>query len=242
MHDQQDIHCSAFPSDGIAVVIGSTGAIGHALCSALENSNNFNEVVGLSRSSTPSIDIKVEADILRCAKFVKKKSRDVRLVISATGFLHDENYMPEKSWADITPDHLTQAFAVNTIGPALIMKHFLPLFPTRGKAVFVALSARVGSIGDNSLGGWYSYRASKAALNQLIKTGAAELKRKRRDAICIAIHPGTVDSTLSAPFQKTGLRVRQAEEAALDIFNVIQNLTPEHSGSFRDYSGSLLPW
>jgi NAD(P)-dependent dehydrogenase (short-subunit alcohol dehydrogenase family) len=137
---------------------------------------------------------------------------------------------------------MAKAFAINAIGPALIMKHFLPLFPPSGKAVFATLSAKVGSIGDNRLGGWHSYRASKAALNQLVRTTAVELKRRRPEAICAALHPGTVNTGLSAPFAKSGLAVREPEQAANLLLRVIDQLTADDSGGFFNYAGERLPW
>jgi NAD(P)-dependent dehydrogenase (short-subunit alcohol dehydrogenase family) len=122
------------------------------------------------------------------------------------------------------------------------MKHLLPLLPRSGKAVFATLSARVGSIGDNTIGGWYSYRAAKAALNQLVRTAAIELRRTRPEAICVALHPGTVATPLSAPFAKAGLNVRPPEEAARDLLAVIESLSPAQSGGFFDYRGAELPW
>lgn len=231
-----------FPAGGIAVVVGASGAIGSALHQALAASSLFTEVIGFSRTSLPGMDVKREDDIISCAQYVQRKVLDVRLAINATGFLHGPDYQPEKSLRDIAPDPMAHAFAVNAIAPALLMKHFMPLMPRRGKAVFANLSARVGSIGDNHLGGWYSYRASKAALNQLVKTAAIELARRKPDAICVAIHPGTVESPLSDPFHKTGLKIRSAQEAAVDILQLIQSLTPAHNGIFLDYRGTELPW
>ncbi len=122
------------------------------------------------------------------------------------------------------------------------MKHFLPLLPRAGGAVFATLSAKVGSIGDNRIGGWYSYRAAKAALNQLVHSAAIELARTRPEAICVALHPGTVATGLSAPFAKSGLNVRPPEEAAADILAVIAGLTAAQTGGFFDYKGAELPW
>jgi len=122
------------------------------------------------------------------------------------------------------------------------MKHFLPLLADDGKTVFCTLSARVGSIADNRLGGWYSYRASKAALNQLVRTASVELKRLRPAAICAAYHPGTVDSALSAPFRKTGLDVQSPDAAAGACLSVLDRLTPTDSGGFFDYTGKAVPW
>jgi hypothetical protein len=137
---------------------------------------------------------------------------------------------------------MARAFALNAIGPALIMKHMLPLLPRTGKAVFATLSARVASIGDNRLGGWYSYRASKAALNQLVRTAAVELARRSPNTICIALHPGTVETGLSTPFQKGGLEVQSPETAALRMLKVIDGLGPDQSGAFLDHLGLAIPW
>jgi NAD(P)-dependent dehydrogenase (short-subunit alcohol dehydrogenase family) len=156
--------------------------------------------------------------------------------------LHDEEFMPEKSWRDLDARHMQRAFLVNAIGPALVMKHFLPLLPQRSRSVCAALSARVGSIDDNRLGGWHSYRASKAALNQLVRTCAIELKRIRPEAICVALHPGTVATPLSQPFGKAGLDVRAPSEGATRLLRVLDQLPPDDSGGFFDYSGARVPW
>ena len=137
---------------------------------------------------------------------------------------------------------MAQAFAINAIGPALLFKHFLPLLPRNGKSVFATLSARVGSIGDNRLGGWFSYRASKAALNQIVRTAAVELGRSHREAICVALHPGTVDTRLTLPFRKAGLDVQSPDCAAERLLAAIDKLGPEHSGGFFDHRGSAVPW
>ena len=130
---------------------------------------------------------------------------------------------------------------MNAIGPALMMKHFLPQLSRSGKSVFATLSAKVGSIGDNRLGGWYSYRASKAALNQLVRTAAIELSRSRPEAICVALHPGTVATPLSAPFAKAGLDVQTPTEAATAILSSIDGLTPLQTGGFFDNRANALP-
>jgi NAD(P)-dependent dehydrogenase (short-subunit alcohol dehydrogenase family) len=137
---------------------------------------------------------------------------------------------------------MAHAFAINAIGPALLIKHFLPMLPRSGRVVFASLSARVGSIGDNRLGGWYSYRASKAALNQIIRCAAIELSRINRDSVCVAIHPGTVDTGLSGPFAKTGLDVQTPTEAASRILSVLAALTPAQSGGLFDHRGDAIPF
>ena len=198
----------SFPDAGLALVVGASGAVGNALFDFIGEADAFEKVIGLSRSGSPSIDLTHETSISDAARSISDLGLPLRLIIDATGFLHGDGAEPEKSWRQLDPLHMAHAFAINAIGPALLMKHFLPILSRDGKSVFATLSAKVGSIGDNALGGWYSYRASKAALNQLVRTASIELKRRRPEAICVALHPGTVDSALSAPFIKSGLEVR----------------------------------
>ncbi|MBC7135771.1 MAG: SDR family NAD(P)-dependent oxidoreductase [Oceanibaculum nanhaiense] len=230
------------PENAIAVVIGAGGGIGAAVLDQLRQRGSFALVLGFGRHSDPALDLLDEASIEKAARHVATLPGELRLLFDASGFLHGYGFQPEKSWRDLDPAHLAHNFAVNAIGPALLMKHFLPMLPRQGKAVFATLSAKVGSIGDNQLGGWYGYRAAKAALNQLVHTAAIELKRSRPQAICVALHPGTVDTHLSAPFAKSGLAVRPPEEAAADLLAVIDGLKPEQTGSFFDYRGAPLPW
>lgn len=229
-------------SGGLAVVIGHSGGIGKALFDALNQSGAFAEVIGYSRTSDPGIDLLDEQSITDAAKAVEIRHTDLRLVFDATGFLHGNGFTPEKTLKTLTPEHMAHAFAVNAIGPALLMKYFLPLLAKDGKSVFATLSAKVGSIGDNALGGWYSYRASKAALNQFVHTAAIELSRKSPDAICVALHPGTVDTGLSAGFAKNGLTVRNPDETAALLLTVLDQFTAAETGGFYDYSGNPLPW
>ena len=225
----------------LAVVIGATGGIGRALTHALNQSARYDTVIGLSRCSTPPLELTSEASIKACAAFVAEQGVP-RLIIDATGVLQAESLKPEKSWRELDAAQMAQAFAINAIGPALLMKHFLPLLPREGRTVFATLSARVGSIGDNRLGGWYSYRASKAALNQLVRTAAIELNRRSPNAVCVALHPGTVDTGLSASFAKTGLEVQTSALAAERLLQVIAKLKAEDSGGFLDYSCATVPW
>lgn len=239
---QACMHQSSFPADGIAVVIGATGAIGSALVERLSAGQCFHSVIGLSRDNAPALDLASENSISEAAAFVASLDHPLRLCIDATGFLHDDTAMPEKTWRDLDAERLAHAFAVNTIGPALLMKHFLPLLARDEKSVFATLSARVGSIGDNQLGGWYGYRASKAALNQMVRTASIELRRRAPSAICIALHPGTVESRLSAPFERTGLDVRPPGQAAADLIAVIESLGAGDTGAFFDHRAERLPW
>jgi NAD(P)-dependent dehydrogenase (short-subunit alcohol dehydrogenase family) len=225
-----------------ALIIGATGGIGGALADTLKARDTCEHVVRLSRRSDPAVDVCDEASIARAAEWLKADDIALRLVIDATGFLHDERFRPERALAEIDPDHMAKAFAINATGPALLMKHFLPLLPREGRSVFATLSARVGSIGDNRLGGWHAYRASKAALNQLVRGAAIELGRKRREAICVALHPGTVDTPLSQPFARSGLAVRSPDVAAKEILAVIDALTPGDSGGFFDHKGERVAY
>ena len=231
-----------FPAASGAVIIGGAGGIGGALVEAIRRMDKFASPVALGRRSSPPLDLLDERTVAAAADHVRTSGLQVRLVIVASGFLHGEGFMPEKSRDQIDPVHMAHAFALNAIGPALIAKHFLPLLPRKGKSVFAVLSARVGSIGDNRMGGWYSYRASKAALNQIIRTSAVELAHRRSQTICVALHPGTVDTGLSAPFSKTGLDVRPPATAASEILAVIDGLEPADSGGFFDPKGKRVPW
>jgi len=150
---------------------------------------------------------------------------------------------PEKTWRAIDPEMMAESFIVNTIGPALVAKHVLPLFPRDRRAVFAALSARVGSIGDNRLGGWYSYRASKAALNQIIRTLSIELAAKHPLAICVGLHPGTVATRLSQPFRGNvpAGRLTAPDEAAAKLLDVISGLSPGDTGTVFDTQGMRVP-
>ena len=217
-----------------AVVIGASGGVGAALAAALAATH---AVTALSRGSRPPLDLLSEDSIAAAAEHC---GTGLELVIDATGFLHGQGFMPEKSWRQLDAEQLAHAFAVNAIGPALLMKHFLPRMARDRRCVFATLSARVGSIADNALGGWYSYRASKAALNQLMRTAAIELGRQNPKAICVAIHPGTVASGLSQPFAKAGLEVQDAPTAAARIVSVLDGLGVADNGGFFDHHGAAV--
>jgi NAD(P)-dependent dehydrogenase (short-subunit alcohol dehydrogenase family) len=162
-------------------------------------------------------------------------------VVVASGYLHGA-WMPERRLREIEPAHMAHAFAINAIGPALIMKHAMNWMPRQGRAVFAVLSARVGSIGDNRLGGWLAYRASKAALNQALRTAAIEFHRHNKEAVCLALHPGTVASPLSAPFAKAGLTVRPPGEAAAALVRVMLGAGTPGEARFLDYAGAEISW
>lgn len=221
----------------VAVIVGANGGIGGALSEELSRNGDFDQVVRLNR---PALNFYDEPSIVQSA--AKLPSGCVHLVINAAGLLHDSKQQPEKSLRDINSDLMANSFAVNAIGPALLMKHFFPLLPRQGRVVFANLSARVGSIGDNGLGGWYGYRASKAALNQLIRTAAIELARTHPDSICVALHPGTVATRLSEPFVGNKRSPHTPIASARHLLQVIANLTPDDSGRFFDWRGESIPW
>lgn len=220
-----------------SVVFGASGAIGGALARKLKARGDT--VWEFSRSGPDHTDICNENMIAAAAQ---QAGNQLDLVIVATGFLHNQSHQPEKTLRQIEPGHLIQSFMINAMGPTLVMKHFLPRLARRRRSIFAVLSARVGSIADNQLGGWYSYRASKAALNQLVKTASVELARTNPSAICLALHPGTVETPLSAPFHKPSLQVRSPDEAARDLLAVLENAGPGESGTFLDYAGTPIPF
>ena len=232
----------SFPSGCLAVVIGASGGIGSAMADAMDASGRFEHVLRLSRRTDPPLDLTDEASIAAAADRAKEAGLPVRLVVNATGFLHGDGIEPEKALSRLTPEGLQRNFALNAIGPALVLKHFVPLLPREGRSVFAALTARVGSIADNDLGGWYSYRASKAAHNQLIRTAAIETKRRKPEAALLALHPGTVHSALSEPFAKSGLTVQEPAEAAAALLRTIDALGSDDTGTFHAYDGERLPW
>ena len=235
-----------------AVIIGATGGIGRAFTTALAGRSDVEQVHALSRSGAVVTDAKVtsgqidildEASIIAAAQQVKAFGAPA-LVIIASGILSSgADLQPEKSYRQQTLTAFEQVFAVNTFGPGLVAKHFLPIMPRQGRAVFAALSARVGSITDNRLGGWHAYRASKAALNMLIRNYAIEQARRNPDFIAVALHPGTVDTALSTPFQSNvpAAQLFTPERAATALLDVIDSLEPAASGKAIDWAGIEIP-
>jgi NAD(P)-dependent dehydrogenase (short-subunit alcohol dehydrogenase family) len=221
-----------------ALVIGASGALGAAFCELLNEDPRCSFVRELGRNSAPGLDLEKPDSIASAAAELAEEA-PYQLILHAAGLLHREDIKPEKSYTSIEADALQAIFQVNTLGPALILRHFLPLLDARGAmAVF---SAKVGSIGDNRLGGWYAYRASKAALNMLIKTAAIELARTRPQTRLLSLHPGTVISGLSQPF-KGASAARPASLAARELLSLIDRLAPADSGNFFAYNGERLPW
>ena len=222
-----------------AVVIGASGGIGAAIAARLENSGRFAVVHALSRSGT-GFDLEDEASIAAAAASIAEGPSPT-LVFVATGVLH-HGFEPERSWRALEAEHLLRDYRINAVGPALVAKHILPVMPRDRRSVFTALSARVGSIGDNRLGGWHSYRASKAALNMILRNLAVELGRTHPQAVVAGLHPGTVDTGLSAPFQK-GVKPEKLFTAAYSaerLLAVIEGLTPAHSGGVFAWDGARI--
>lgn len=244
--------------EGVRVaVIGAGGGIGAALVSALAQDASVDTIHAFSRSGAvpqgPMIrpgrlDFLREESVATAAEAVAEAvgRGGLHLVFVATGLLHDaaRGIAPEKTWKAIDPAAMNAVFAVNVTGPALVAKHFLPLLDRDRRSAFAAISARVGSIGDNRLGGWYSYRASKAALNQVTRTCAIELGRRNRHAFCAALHPGTVDTALSEPFQRgvAAEKLFTADFSARAMLGVLDKLGPEESGGFFAWDGKPIPF
>lgn len=233
-----------------AVVIGASGGIGRALVDRLAADETYAPIFALSRAQPPAppgvrtqaIDLGDEASIAAAAATVGAAG-PVGLIIVATGILHQDGVSPEKTFRALDPATMAAVFAVNTIGPALVAKHFVPLLARQGRCVFAALSARVGSIEDNRLGGWYAYRASKAALNQILRTLSIEVARTRPDALVVGLHPGTVASNLSRPFRPDPKAegILQPEESAAHLLRVLGALDAKDTGGVFAWDGARVP-
>lgn len=217
-----------------ALVIGASGGVGSAVSEALQAQGVA--VTEVSRR-THGLDW---GDLAGASRVLSEVEGPFDLVFVASGILAPEGQGPEKSLDAIDPAAMAEVMAVNAIGPALVLQHAPRLLPREGRSVFAVLTARVGSIGDNGLGGWYSYRASKAAANQIVRTAAIEIGRKRKEAVVVAMHPGTVETPFTAGF--SGHPKVSAEEAAGNLLRVIGELTAEQSGGFYDYAGDVVPW
>lgn len=229
----------SFPQGFRALVLGATGAIGDAFVQCLQSDPRCASVVGLHRHSDPAVDFDDKASVLRAAEALRAQG-PFDLIINAAGLLHTPQFMPEKRLGQLNYAQMEATFRANAFGPALVLAQFAPLL-ARERGVMAMLSAKVGSIGDNRLGGWYSYRASKAALNMFVKTAAIEVQRHQPQAVLVALHPGTVDSALSQPFRGAEIG-RPARLAAAEMLAVLDALTPADSGGFFSYSGERLPW
>lgn len=224
-----------------AMIFGARGGIGAALADALEQDPNYAQVIRLHRDSAPLLNIVDEASIAAAAASLAGTFPPIRMVIVATGVLHSTQKGPEKSLRELDPDWMMENFRINAVGPALVAKHFLPIMAKQGPSCFAALSARVGSISDNRLGGWHSYRASKSALNMFIRNIAIEWQRKNPQSVVVGLHPGTVETALSAPFKGNPAHERfTPARAAGQMLNVLHGLKPEQNGQIFAYDGSLI--
>lgn len=224
------------------IIIGASGGIGAAL--ARQTEARGDRVVGLARSfgDDRQIDLEDEASIAAAAARLDERGAAPDRVIVATGLLHGDGCGPEKSMKDLNSAWMARNFAVNTIGPALVAKHFVPLMPRKAPALFAAIGARVGSISDNRLGGWYGYRAAKAALHMTIRNIAIEWGRRNDQAICVALHPGTVDTPLSKPFQANVAdgKLFTADRSAAMLLDVLDGLSPADSGGIFAFDGEAI--
>lgn len=218
-----------------ALVIGASGGIGGALCTELASQGW--QVRGLSRS-IDGLDVMDETSISHHLGALKGP---FQRIIIATGALEIDGHAPEKALKHLSADGMALQFALNTIGPALVMKHAVALLPRDAPCVVAALSARVGSIEDNRAGGWHSYRAAKAALNQIIRGAAIELGRSHKHAVCVALHPGTVATSFTEKYLGRHPAV-PAPEAAANLIQVMDGLRPADSGQFFDWAGKRVAW
>jgi NAD(P)-dependent dehydrogenase (short-subunit alcohol dehydrogenase family) len=222
-----------------ALVIGAEGAIGAAFVEHLRADARCACVHALSRGSDPPMDVTQEASVEAAAARLRPLG-PLHLVVLATGVLHTATARPEKRLADLSTASMEEIFRINTFGPAQVLRHFAPLL-ARERSLMALLSAKVGSIGDNRLGGWYSYRASKAALNMMVRTAAIEMRRTHPGAVLAAVHPGTVASALSRPFRGDEIG-REPALAAAQMLAALHTLQAEDSGCFVAYDGQRLPW
>jgi len=217
-----------------ALIIGASGGIGRAVADALDARGVA--VTRLSRAAD-GLDVTDEASV---ARLMAPLEGPFDLVFVAVGVLALPGQAPEKAVAALTAEALAGVFAVNAIGPALVLKHVLRLVPKDRRAVVAVLSARVGSIGDNRIGGWHAYRASKAALNQIVRGMAIEMRRTHKQAICVALHPGTVQTSFTANY--SGHSMVTPEAAAANLLAVIEGLERDQTGGFYDWAGEGVPW
>jgi NAD(P)-dependent dehydrogenase (short-subunit alcohol dehydrogenase family) len=231
-------HLSSLGGSFSALVIGASGGIGAGFVERLADDPDCSDLVTLSRSRD-GFDLTSETSMAAHAGHLAGRTFD--LILCATGGLAIDGHLPEKALRQIDPAAMARQFAVNAIGPALIIKHFSPLLSKSGRSIFAVLSARVGSIGDNRLGGWISYRAAKAALNQIVHTAAIEIARTRPEAIVVSLHPGTVATPLSSAYTPTH-QILQPAESAGKMLSVLDRLEPAQSGGFFAYDGSAIEW
>lgn len=226
-----------FDSNCRALIIGASGGIGSSLPAAIDRLYGTNDIVEISRS-TDGLDITNEESI---KNVLNRLDGEFDLIFVTTGALEINGIGPEKTILQMTPENLRAHFEVNTLGPALLIKHLHKFLPKNRRGILTVLTARVGSIGDNYLGGWISYRTSKAAVNQIIRTSALEIRNKFKQSICIAMHPGTVKTKLTQKYVGKHPSV-EPKQAAINILNVINELNLSDNGKFFDWAGNQVEW
>jgi NAD(P)-dependent dehydrogenase (short-subunit alcohol dehydrogenase family) len=254
---------NSFPDDSQALVTGASRGIGLEFVRQLLGETRFARVFAACRQPTQAtalsrlaageprlrivaLDVADEAQVEAAARQVAAETDRLHLIVNAAGVLQDAatGMAPEKRLADVRANALAASFAVNAFGPLLVAKHFERLLAHRERAVFASISARVGSIGDNRLGGWYAYRGAKAAQNMFTKTLSVEWARSRRNVICVALHPGTTDTDLSRPFQANvpPEKLFSVERTVRQLLEVVGRLTPADTGRFLAWDGREIPW
>lgn len=252
----------SFPPHFDALIVGASRGIGLALVDALMQDSRCGSVCATRREAEPDglgalaareggrltilpLDVAVESSIAAAAAIVRARSRPLHLLIHTAGVLHDAHGLkPERRLEDLDPKNLLRSFEINALGPILVARHFAPQMAHGARAVFASLSARVGSITDNRLGGWYAYRASKAAQNQLMRTLSVEMARRAPQLTVLSLHPGTVDTELSKPF-RSGVKADKLFDparAARQLLGVIDGATTAQTGSFLAWDGADIPW
>jgi NAD(P)-dependent dehydrogenase (short-subunit alcohol dehydrogenase family) len=229
-----------FDHDYKALVIGASGAIGGAFVAAFQADLLCTHVTQISRSHSVGFDLLNESSIQLHAQTCQT-SGPYDIIIDATGALTIDGVSPEKSLASLNKDTLMKNFHINAVAPALVLRHFAPLLAP-GSSVYAKLSARVGSISDNTKGGWYGYRAAKAALNMLLQTAAIELQRKNAALRVVALQPGTVRSNLSQPFASSVPHLLEPTESVAGMLSTLKMLTPKSGAHYVDYKGDYIDW
>ncbi|MDB9312061.1 SDR family NAD(P)-dependent oxidoreductase [Spirulina sp. CS-785/01] len=245
-----------------ALILGGNGGIGFAFVQHLLQRDNITRIYATYRRPESAEDLKIlaqqsnqrlqllqlditdEDNIAQVVKGIQQDIKQLHFVINCVGLLHGGELQPEKSLRQLNSDHLIQYFQVNSIGGVLLAKHLLPLLQHKERNVFASISAKIGSIEDNYIGGWYGYRASKAALNMFMRTVAIEYRRKSPQTIIIQLHPGTTDTALSQPFQRNvpPEKLFTCDRTVTQLLNIIDTVTETESGQFFSWDGSKLPW
>lgn len=260
MNDQSEMMPHQSPTH--VLIVGATQGIGLGFVKELLKNKSIARIYATYRNITTAkelfdlqstyssrlhclaMDITDESQMMAAIKQIQTDTNKLHLVINCVGILHRGEIKPEKSLKQINPDHLLTYFQVNSIGSVLLAKHLLPLLCHSDRSLFAAISAKIGSIEDNYLGGWYGYRASKSALNMLMRTVAIEYRRKTPHTIVVTLHPGTTDTRLSQPFQKNvpPEKLFSVERTVSQLLGVMNGLTTDDSGGFFAWDGSRLPY